>query len=100
MKALQKILEEAVDFDAESVTLEYASEGLEIYFMRGHMGAGHVISDKKRVREIIRDVVDEANLERKAGGTIHLKISNKPYTVRVEEYDNFGDSAFRLSLKA
>ena len=42
-EALRDILDRAVDGGADSIELEYVSEGVEVCFMVGSSGFGHVV---------------------------------------------------------
>ena len=44
-------------------------------------------------------VIEAAGLENKAKGTIETELDGTKYNVNVEEYDHFGESAFRLSIR-
>lgn len=96
---LTEILEDAVDSGADSVRLEYVSEGLEVSYMFGNAGLGSVITDPEVEREIIRYIVENARLEKRPRGRMQMDLLGKQYTIMVEEFDHFGESAFKLSLK-
>ena len=96
---LWSLLETAVQYEADAIELEYAPEGLEAAFMRGNVGIGNVIQDDEAIGRIIGELVAQAKLERKTRGTFKWIHEQKEYEVRAEEYESFGESAFRLVLK-
>lgn len=97
-KKLEQILEEAINARAESITLEYEDEGLAVYFMCGSTGIGNVFVDPVLESRIIRLIVDMAKLANKPKGTMVWTHLGKQYNIAVEEYDHFGESAFKLRL--
>ena len=42
-----RILEQAVDMAAEQVVLEWAHGDLEVSYVKGHIGPGHLLSDRE-----------------------------------------------------
>lgn len=52
-QALQRILEDAIDAEADAVELEYVDGGLEICYMIGNTGLGRVLTDDDLIDEII-----------------------------------------------
>jgi hypothetical protein len=98
LQKLQQILEEAVSAGANSIELEYVAEGLEVMYMFGSTGNGYVIDDRMLASGIIRLIVDRAGLARKPRGVMNSMLLGKQYNIAVEEYDSFGESAFRLIL--
>lgn len=97
-QALQKILEDALKEGADTVELEYVDQGLEVSRMFGDTGWGEVLTDGELIREIIRAVVDKASLTRKSQGKMQLDLLGEQHTILVKEYENFGESSFRLIL--
>lgn len=98
VQKLEEILEEAVTGEAGSITLEYVDEGLEICHMFGGRGIGNVVRDPKLKQEIIDLIVDKAELQGKSTRVMPWVIRGRRYDVAVEEYDSFGESAFKLIL--
>ena len=96
---LWSLFETAVQYGADAIELEYAPEGLEATFMRGDVGIGNVIKDDEAIERIIGELVAQARLEHKSRGIFKWIHKQKEYEVRVEEYESFGESAFRLVLK-
>jgi hypothetical protein len=97
-KKLEQIIEKAIKSETESVTLEYADEGLEVCFICGNTGIGDVIVDPIMRNGILRLIVGMAKLDNKSKGMMVWTILGKQYKIAVEEYDNFGEPAFKLIL--
>jgi cellobiose-specific phosphotransferase system component IIA len=98
-RALRQILEEAARAGADTIELEYANEGLEVTFMFGHAGVGDVLVNRELEREVIGLIVEEAHLQNSSRGSMGMILLGEPYTIIVEEYESFGESAFRLRLQ-
>ena len=96
---LWSLLETAIEGGADSIELEYVTGGLEVFYMRGDIGIGEVIADRGAIKRIIGELVAQAKLEHKERGTFKWIHEQKEYEVRAEEYESFGESAFRLVLK-
>ncbi len=94
-----KIIELAIHEDADSVTIEYDDEGLEICNWIGTLGIGEILVDRDVEQNLIQYIVDTAKLENKTKGRILIEIDGIEYTINVEEYFNFGESAFKLLIK-
>jgi hypothetical protein len=95
---LQQMLEEAVSEGADSIELEFVAEGLEVMFVFGSTAVGDVIDDRALAGGIIGLIVDRAKLARKSHGVMNWTLFGGQYKITVEEYDSFGESAFRLRL--
>jgi hypothetical protein len=78
--------------------LEYVAEGLEVMYTFGSTGSGDVIGDRVLASGIIRLIIDRAKLARRSRGVMNWRLLGKQYNIAVEEYDSFGESAFRLIL--
>ena len=98
LQKLQQMLEEAADAGADSIELEYVAEGLEVMYVVGSTGSGDVIDDRVLASGIIGLIVDRAKLARRSRGVMNWTLLGKQYNITVEEYDSFGESAFRLTL--
>jgi hypothetical protein len=96
LQKLQQMLEEAVSAGADSIELEYVAEGLEVMYVLGSTGSGDVIDDRVLASGIIRLIADRAKLARRSRGVMNWTLFGKQYNITVEEYDSFGESAFRL----
>lgn len=96
---LQQILEEAINIGADSIELEYDDGGLEVCYMLGNTGFGTILADRKLIGEIIGLIIDQAKLEHKSRGVLNWMHLGKQYNITVKEYENFGESAYRLILR-
>ena len=96
---LQAYLEEAVEAGADAIVLEYVSEGLEVCFMLGDSGMGRILKDPKLAGAVMQLVGDRAGLDTRTKGTMTCLVRGQPVGITVEEYDSFGECAFRLKLK-
>jgi len=96
---LDQILQEAVEDGASSIELEYADGGLEICFMHGSSGLGHIVEDQQIIDTLMSEGVKRAKLENRTQGSFKTEIAGHPWKITVEEYDTFGESSFRLNLK-
>lgn len=95
---LSQILHEAVDTGADTVTLERVPDGLEICFLRAGSGVGTVLEDRALESALIELLVRRAGLEKRTRGELKWNIHGQERGIRVEEYDSFGESCFRLKL--
>lgn len=95
---LQQIIEEALDIGADSIELEYVDDGLEVCYMLGSNGFGMILADRTLEREIIELIISEAKLEDTSRGVMDRMHLGKRYHFLVEEYESFGESAFKLIL--
>lgn len=95
---LQQILEEAAGGVADSIELEYVAGGLEVSTLFGNTGIGNMLNNRALASEMIELIIDRAKLEDKSRGVMTWTLLGKLYTITVEEYDNFGEPAFRLIL--
>lgn len=98
LQKLQQVLKEAASAGANSIELEYVAEGLEVMYTFGSAGSGDVIDDRALASGIIRLIVDRARLAHKSRGVMNWTLLGKQYNIAVEEYDSFGEPAFRLIL--
>jgi hypothetical protein len=99
IQKLKEILEDAVEAGADSVTLEYVSEGIEVCYMFGNMGLGAVLIDQEFESEVVGYIVEKAKLDRRSQGKLQMNLKGKQYSILVKEYDHFGESAFEIKLK-
>ena len=96
---LQAYLEEAVEAGANAIVLEYVPEGLEVCFMLGDTGASRMLKDSKLAGAIMQLVGDRAGLGTKTKGTMTWLVHGQSMKIAVEQYDSFGECAFRLKFK-
>jgi hypothetical protein len=57
------------------------------------------LKDSKLAGALMQLVGDRAGLDNKPKGTMTWLVHGQPLVITVEQYDNFGESAFRLKLK-
>jgi hypothetical protein len=95
---LQAYLDEAVEAGADAIILEYVPEGLEVCFMFGDTGAGRILEDSKLAGALMELIGDRAGLDDRTEGTMTWLVHGQSVGITVEEYDTFGECAFRLKL--
>jgi hypothetical protein len=66
--------------------------------MFGSTGIGDVLSDRTLASEVIGLIINRAQLEDKSRGVMRWTLFGEQYAITVEEYESFGESAFRLKL--
>ena len=93
-----KIIELAVHEGADSITIEY-NDGLEVCNWIGTIGIADVFVDRDFEKELIGYIIEAANLENKPKGSIVVELHGAEYTINVEEYNHFEESAFKLTFK-
>jgi hypothetical protein len=93
------VLEEALQAGAQSVGLEYEGRDLVVFYNFGNTGLGASRIPRELQQEVIAEIVKRAGLSRKSRGKMPVCLLGKDYETLVEEYDNFGESAFNLTLK-
>jgi len=98
-RTLQSIIETAINTGAAAIELEYVSEGLEVTYVSGSIGIGEVIADRRSAKRIVGELIAQAKLEHKLRGVLKWAHGGRLHKIRVEEYESFGESAFRLILK-
>jgi len=101
-KAIQKlteILEDAIELGADSITIEYVSEGMEVCYMFGNIGLGAVLIDQKLESVVVGCIVENAKLDKRSKGRMLMNLHGKQRTIFVKEYEHFGESAFEMNLK-
>ena len=96
---LRAYLDEAVEVGANAIILEYVPEGLEVCFMLGDTGAGRILKDSKLAGALMQLIGDRAGLDTKTKGTMTWLVHGQPVRITVEQYDSFGECAFRLKFK-
>jgi hypothetical protein len=98
-KELIRVLEAAAWTGVESVGLEWKGEDLVVFHEIGNMGLGTTKIDKQLQLDVIAEIVKRAQIGRKHKGHMRLRLLGQEYSVAVEEYDSFGESALTLTLK-
>src|ERR1039457_5259912 len=96
---LHSLIEEAIKMGADSIEFEYVPEGLEITFFLDDIGTGKVIRDRTSIEAIFDELVSTAKLEKKTRGVFKWGHPNPEYEIHAQEYQSFGESAFRLTFK-
>jgi len=96
-RALQDILERALAVAADSVLLEWESEGLEVCWRVGNVGMGTVVSTKTG-NQVTGYIVRAAGLNRRNRGVLTVEVGGGIRRISVESYEHFGEWAYRLSL--
>lgn len=94
----EQILGGAIDIGADSIELEYVDGGLEVCYMLGSRGVGTILADPMLESEIIEIIISKAKLEDKPRGVMDWMHLGKRYHILVEEYESFGEIAFKLML--
>ena len=95
---LQSIIEEAINMGADIVELEYAYEGMEVTYLVGIRGIGSLLKDRTLESSIIDLIIELAKLQNKSSGVMKFVIGDKVHRIKVEEYESFGETSFRLYL--
>jgi Plasmid pRiA4b ORF-3-like protein len=98
-RELVRVLEEAVQAGANSLGMEYEDRDLIVYYNFGNTGLGAARIPKELQQLVIRELVKRAGLSRRRNGTMQVSLVGEDYEVQVKEYENFGESAFTLTLK-
>jgi len=96
-KELIRVLEAAALAGVESIGLEWQGDDLLVF--RASEGHAAAKIAKHLQLEVIAEIVERAHIGRKHKGTILLPLHGHGYSVAVEEYDRFGESAYTLTLK-
>ncbi|CAB1084370.1 hypothetical protein D1AOALGA4SA_11895 [Olavius algarvensis Delta 1 endosymbiont] len=96
---MQEILDRAIDAGADSVTIEFAKEGgLEVLFVFGNTGVGDILVEQSLEAEVMTLICDQAGLEEKSCGVLHWECHGQNLDILVEEYENFGENAYKLTF--
>ena len=96
---MQEILDRAIDTGADAVTIEFAKEGgLEVIFVFGNTGVGDILVEPSLESEVMTLIYDQAGLEEKSRGLLHWECHGKNLDILVEEYENFGENAYKLTF--
>jgi hypothetical protein len=96
---LQQMLEEALEVGATSIELEREPDGLEVSYMVGDSGFGHLISDDETESALFDLIFQLADLEERLRGTMEVELLGKPRTIYVQQYESFGETCLRLFLQ-
>ncbi len=96
---MQEIVDQAVDINADAVTIEFAKEGgLEVHFVVGYTGVGGILVDRTLEEAVMGLIHERAGLDEKPTGVTHWESHGQNFDIRVEEYENFGEIAYTLTF--
>jgi hypothetical protein len=97
---LVRVFGEAIQVGVTSLNLEYEDRELIVYYRAGNVGLGAARFTEGLDQAIIEELIKRAGLGRKSKGKMKLSILGSEYEVFVEQYDNFDEPAFNLTIKA
>jgi hypothetical protein len=97
-KELIRVLEAAVLAGVESLGLEWQGDDLLVFHASEVNAAAKI--PKRLQLAIVAEIVGRAQIGRKHKGNMRLSLLGQEYSVAVEEYDSFGESAYKLMLKS
>lgn len=99
IKKMQEIVEQAVSISAETVTIEFAKEGgLEVLFGVGNMSVGGILVERRLEAAVMTLIHERAGLEKKPSGMMRWEFQGQDLKIRVDEYDSFGETAYKLKF--
>jgi len=100
IRKLGHIIAEAVELNVDEVTIEFAEDGgLEVCFIAGNTGVSAVLVPRELEGEVMGLIADRAGMADRPTGVLEWSFGDAKKTLFVEEYDSFGETAFRLLLK-
>jgi hypothetical protein len=97
MKMLADLLARALEMRADRITLEYNRGELEIFFVSGATGIGHVV-DSERAHQLFEAIDQQVNLGNRFRGKIKIPLAGVEHAVAVRQYENFDEPAFELKI--
>ena len=96
---IQEILARAINAGADAVTIEFAKEGgLEVFFVFGNTGVGDNLVERSLEAEVMTLIYEQAGLEEKSCGVLQWECHGQNLEINVEEYDSFGETAYKLTF--
>lgn len=98
-KQLEAYLEKAVDVGATGIIFEYVPEGLEVCFMFGNSGVGTILRNRELGSSVMVLIGRRSRIGFKPRSTLSWMLRGEKRRIVVEQYDSFGETAFRLELK-
>jgi len=99
IQKMQEILDQAIDAGAAAITIEFAKEGgLEVLFEFGNTAVGDILVDQTLEADVITLIYERAGLEEKPFGVLHWESQGQNLEIRIEEYDSFGETAYKLTF--
>ena len=99
IRELIRVMEAAASIGVESVGLEWRGSDLLVFHDGGTDGYVATKIAKPLQLEVIAEIVKRAHIGRRHKGSMPLRLLGQEYSVTVEEYDSFGESAYTLRLK-
>jgi hypothetical protein len=95
---LRRIIEDGIRAKADAVSLEYSSDGLEVFHMFKNVGSGFVITDRQKAASIM-DLLSEMLRERRRRKvTIAVGIDDEKTELQIESSESFGETAYTLKI--
>ncbi len=93
-QTLEDLIAKALDFGADELEIEYKDGKEEVAVMKGSLGFGIASLDSsspeaETLREELCEIEEKSRI---------IRVDNRRYGVRVETYDSFGETAFRVFL--
>lgn len=99
LSKLQEIIDEATGTKTDSVEIEYAKEGsLEVTFMSGNIGFAGILVNRELESAIMTLIHERSGMKNTASGMLHWGSRGKNLEILVEEYENFGETAYKLTF--
>lgn len=96
---MQEIVDQAVDAGADAVTIEFAQEGgLEVLFVFGNKCIGDILVERTIESEVMKLIHERAELAEEPCGVMRWESHGQNLEIRVEEYDSFGETAYRWTF--
>ena len=95
---LTRVLEQAVEAGVNSIGLEYKGGELMVFHQIGPVGLGATRIAAELKEAVIRELVRRARPSRSRTGKMRVNLLGKDYEIAVDEYEDFGQSAFNLTL--
>ena len=98
-RRLVRVLETAVRAGANSVGLEREGGDLMVVHYFGSRGQAEAAIPKDVEQALVDEIIDRAGLAHSPRGEMQINLAGKDYKVIVDERDDFGESAFNLTLR-
>lgn len=97
--AIQEIIDHAIDIGADKVEIEFSKEGgLEVIFISGSIGIDGIIVDTSIESTVMELIYERSGMEDAIYGVLLCESHGHTYKIQVEEYNSFGETAFRLTF--
>lgn len=96
---MQEILDRATNAGADALTIEFAKEGgLEVLFVFGNTGVGDILVERSLETEVMTLIYEQAGLEEKSCGVLKWECHGQNLEINAEEYNSFGETAYKLTF--